>query len=116
MKLHAVKVIRLSRTLPSNPEFKIISIQMIKSVTSIGANYCEAQSAISKLDFIAKVRISLKESSETTYWLQIIQELLKEPNNNLDNTINESVELERILGRIIKTARTSLKNSNSPGT
>lgn len=112
MKSHAIVVIKISRSFPSNVEFKIIASQMIKSVTSIGANYREAQSATSKSDFIAKVRISLKEASESTYWLQLVHELLAEPNQELNQAVDESIELERILGSIIKTSKTNIKKKS----
>jgi len=63
----AVKTIKFTRTLPFNTENKIIRYQLIKSVTSTGANYEEAQAGSSRADFHNKVKISLKEMVETTY-------------------------------------------------
>ena len=103
----AVNVIKYSRNLPKNPEFKIIQYQFIKSVTSVGANYRESQSASSLADFRNKIYISLKEISETTYWLEIISSLLeseKEP-SPLNSLLIESRELEKILGSIIQKTK-----------
>ncbi len=57
----AIDVIKEVRSLPRNIEYKIICNQVIKSATSVGANYEEAQGAVSKADFINKIGISLKE-------------------------------------------------------
>ena len=80
----AISVIKYSRNLPKSPEFNIIQYQLIKSVTSVGANYRESQSASSLADFRNKVHISLKEISETTYWLEIISSLLESENGHID--------------------------------
>jgi len=68
----AVRIIRLSSTLPNTPEAKVIRSQMTKSGTSIGANYREANRARSKADFKNKIKICESEASETQYWLEII--------------------------------------------
>ncbi|HUT45581.1 MAG TPA: four helix bundle protein [Sedimentisphaerales bacterium] len=68
----AVRIIRLSSTLPNTPEARIIRSQMTKSGTSIGANYREANRARSKADFKNKIKICESEASETQYWLEII--------------------------------------------
>jgi len=71
----AVRIIRLSCTLPNTPEARVIKTQMTKSGTSIGANYREANRARSKADFKNKIRICESEASETQYWLEIIVKL-----------------------------------------
>ncbi len=70
-----VRIIRLSRTLPNTPEGRVIRTQMTKSVTSVGANYREANRARSKADFKNKITICESEASETKYWLEVIKEL-----------------------------------------
>lgn len=72
---------------------------MIKSSTSSGANYEEAQGASSKPDFFNKISISLKEMRESNYWLRIIKEV-KESDTELDFLLKESIELKNILGSI----------------
>jgi len=71
----AVRIIRLSRTLPNTPEARVIRTQMTKSGTSIGANYREANRARSKADFKNKIKICESETSETQYWLEVIVKL-----------------------------------------
>ena len=68
----AVRIIRLSSTLPNTPEARVIRSQMTKSGTSIGANYREANRVRSKADFKNKIKICESEASETQYWLEII--------------------------------------------
>ena len=100
-------VIKFSRNLPKSQEFEIIKYQLIKSATSVGANYQESQSASSLADFRNKIRISLKEISETSYWIQLVK-LIQEKSNNNSNVIpilQESKELEKILGRINQKIR-----------
>jgi four helix bundle protein len=68
----AVRIIRLSSTLPNSPEARVVRSQMTKSGTSIGANCREANRARSKADFKNKIKICESEASETQYWLEII--------------------------------------------
>lgn len=70
----AVRIIRLSNTLPNAPEGMVIRNQITKSGTSVGANYREANRARSRADFKNKIKICESESSETQYWLEIIIE------------------------------------------
>ncbi|OHB75513.1 MAG: hypothetical protein A2Z25_07320 [Planctomycetes bacterium RBG_16_55_9] len=68
----AVRIIRLSRTLPNTHEERVVRTQMTKSGTSIGANYREANRARNRADFRSKMRIRESEASETQYWLEVI--------------------------------------------
>ena len=68
----AVRIIRLSRTLPNTPEARVIRTQITKSGTSIGANYRKANRARSKADFRNKIKICESEARETQYWLEVI--------------------------------------------
>ena len=71
----AVRIIRLSTTLPNTPEGRVIRNQITKSGTSIGANYWEANRARSKADFKNKIKICESEASETQYWIEVILEI-----------------------------------------
>lgn len=77
-KEFAIKIIKMSSLLPDKPEYRVIRNQITKSGTSIGANYREANRSRSKKEFINRIRICEGESSETLYWLEIIQELVPE--------------------------------------
>ena len=74
-KKFAVRIIRLSVTLPNTPEGRVVKNQITKAGTSIGANYREANRARSKADFTNKIKICESEASETQYWLEIIVEV-----------------------------------------
>ena len=95
----AVDVIKMLRTLKGGNDLKIISNQLGKAATSSGANYEEAQAAVSRADFGYKVGISLKEMRESNYWLRILKELFPS-NKEIIRLTTESFELKNILGSI----------------
>jgi len=102
----SLKIISLYKKLQQEKEF-IISKQLLRSGTSIGANIEEALAGQSKRDFISKMSISSKEARETKYWLR----LLKESNlTNIDVTdiLSDIHELIRLLTAIVKTSQQSL--------
>lgn len=100
----AVRTINFLKTLPDSPEVKVIRYQLIKSSSSSGANYEEAQAGSSKADFTNKVRISLREMRESNYWLRLIKATIDKTFNinELEWLINESSELKKILGSIVQ--------------
>lgn len=102
--LFGVSVIKLLRTLPDTADLKIIKYQLVKSATSVGANYEEAQAGSSKADFVNKVNISLKEARETNYWLRMLVAIEGEKEDFLE-IVQESKEIKNILGAIVKKAR-----------
>ena len=80
--------------------------QVIRSSGSIGANYIEANEALSKKDFLMRVKISRKEAKETTYWLKLINETNELLNKvEFENLIQESIELKKILSAIIEKSK-----------
>ena len=85
-KIFSTNVIQLVTTLPKNKAADVISYQILKPATSIGANYREAARAESKADFIHKIGVVEKETNETLYWLELIKESLVQ-NNSVDNLI-----------------------------
>lgn len=87
----------------------IVSRQLLKSGTSIGANAMEAQNAESKADFIHKMRIAAKEAEETQFWLWLCQ--YSPSYQNCDLLIEKLDELNKIVGSIINTARKNLVNA-----
>ena len=103
----AISIIGLYNMLKVENEF-VISKQLLRSGTSIGANVEEGIHGQSMDDFIAKLSISLKEACETLYWLELLKvsEMTK---INLDSYIKDSNEIISILTRILKTSR---KNNN----
>ena len=68
----AVKIIRLSTTLPNTPEGRVVRNQITKAGTSVGANFREANRGRSRADFKNKIKICESEASETQYWIEVI--------------------------------------------
>jgi four helix bundle protein len=105
----AIKVVDVNRTLNKRNEF-VLSNQLLRSGTSVGANINEALSGVSKRDFQHKMGIAYKEANETEYWLK----LLKHYNTlETDLLIDDIAEIRRILSAIIVTTKTNLKQAQS---
>ena len=101
-KEFALNIIKVCNTVKSTKKESVLTNQLLRSGTSIGANIREAFSGHSKADFIAKLQISLKECSESEYWL----ELLIESGYCDDNAIlNDCIELKKLLVSSINTAK-----------
>ena len=94
-----------SPTLTENKKEFILSKQLLRSGTSIGANIAESQNAQSNLDFINKMSIALKETSETKYWLRLMEETGYLTDNESKSMIDDCMEIESILVKIIKTSK-----------
>ena len=103
----AVRVVNLCDFLnKEKKEFKIAD-QLYRSGTSIGANYSEAQCAISRNDFLAKVYISLKECNESLFWLQLLRRTKKINEEQFESIYSDCEELKRMLTSITKTTRSN---------
>ena len=102
----SLSIIRLYKELQDEREY-IISKQILRSATSVGANIEEAIAGQSKRDFLAKISISLKEARETHYWLRLLSE---SELTQIDVTILKSdiLEIVNILSAIVKTTRSNL--------
>ena len=99
----ALLVIKLARKLQDKREF-VISNQLLRAGTSIGANVEEAQAGQSKKDFIAKMAIASKEARETKYWLRLVREAGL-GDLAVDHELELVEELIRILTAIVKTSQ-----------
>ena len=98
----ALRIIRLYQHLQAKKEF-ILSKQVLRSGTSIGANVKEAQCAQTKKDFIAKMYIALKEAAETEYWLELLAESNFLPEDDAFHSIwNDNRVLLNLRGAITK--------------
>ena len=105
----AVRVVNLCKFLRRNGNEYVLSKQLLRSGTSIGANVAEAQRAQSKADFTAKMSIALKETNETMYWLRLLYRTEYLTKAAFDSMRADTEELLRILTAICKTAAASLK-------
>lgn len=105
--LFAVRVVKLVKSLPRGVAEEVIAKQLMRSATSIGANYREASHAQSSADFAAKLKICESEAAETLYWLQLLVKAELVPESQLKNLMMESEELVAIFTASTKTARLS---------
>jgi four helix bundle protein len=103
----SVTIIKLYKTLINNKEY-VLSKQLFRSGTSIGANVEEALGSSSKRDFIAKLTISRKECRETRYWLRLLKETEIGGHLNVESELNEVEQILRILYSIIRTSQSKL--------
>lgn len=106
-KKFSVRIVNLYKYLYSKKEF-VMSKQLLRCGTSIGANIAEALCAISKKDFLAKMYISFKECAETLYWLDILKETKYITEKEYDSVYNECKEIQSILASITKTTRNGI--------
>ncbi|MBO5445416.1 MAG: four helix bundle protein [Muribaculaceae bacterium] len=109
-KAFAIRIVRLKQWICKETKEYSLADQILRSGTSIGANISEAVDAVSDRDFINKLNISLKECSETKFWLDILMET-----NLINRAIYESMmedcnELYALLTSIIKTMNNKLKH------
>lgn len=102
----AVEIIRFTDGLPKNQAGRVISYQIIKSATSMGANYRAACRGRSKAEFHSKISITVEETDETQYWLEIIEEA------NLHNNQVELKRLHKETSEILAIVTTARKNNN----
>jgi len=98
----ALKVLLYCELLEENKKF-VISRQLLRSGTSVGANVREAQNAESKADFIHKIKLAAKEADETEYWLLLCKNVPSYPFE--DQLLTDVRELIKILSKIISTSR-----------
>ena len=101
----AVSVVKFCFEIQDKKKEYVISRQLLKSATSIGANIEEAQGAISKAEFIAKIQIALKEAKETKYWVRLISDAGIYSNGHSDQILKDCGEIIIILTSILKTAK-----------
>jgi four helix bundle protein len=104
-----VNTLKFLRKLPDDYIYRIPKGQVARSSVSIGANYEEAQGAVSKKDFANKIGISYKEARETLYWFRILHQLYDEEKyrNEFKFFLKESQELKNIFAAIKKSSKTS---------
>ena len=106
-KNYALRIIRLYRALPRSTESEIMGRQLLRSGTSVGAQFREGYRAKSKADFISKLTGSLQELDESLYWLELLGEADVFPVEKPAPFLQETNELLAILTTIIKGQRNS---------
>lgn len=104
-KLFAIRIIRLYQFLCNEKKEFVLSKQILRSGTSIGANVKEAIRGQSKADFYAKMSISLKEASETEYWLELLSETGYIEPQQFESIYKDCQEIIKLLVSITKTVK-----------
>ncbi len=107
--VYGATIIKLVESLPSTIAGRRIGDQLLRSGTSVGANFEEAQGAESKNDFAHKLQIALKELRESNYWLRLLAKTEMLPLETLVAVIDESAQLKAILSKSIATVKGTAK-------
>ncbi|MCL2176762.1 MAG: four helix bundle protein [Firmicutes bacterium] len=103
----AIRVVNLYKYLSEDKREFILSKQLLKSATSVGANVAEAQHATSKKDFANKMAIASKEANETKYWLELLRETDYLTDEQFDSIYKDCIEIVKLLVSIVKNSNTS---------
>ncbi|OGH24604.1 MAG: hypothetical protein A3B47_03740 [Candidatus Levybacteria bacterium RIFCSPLOWO2_01_FULL_39_24] len=101
----SINIIKFLEKLSYKVSLKIISDQLIRCITSVGANIVEAKASSSKREFLNYFQISLKSANEAKYWLAMLRELLPEEGKNINVFIQELDEISRIIGTSVLTMK-----------
>ena len=104
----AARIVKLHQHLIKNKKETIISKQIVRSGTSIGANINEANYGQSKADFISKMHIALKETAETEYWIKLLYKTDYIDHKMGKSLLKDCLELKKILISSINTAKANL--------
>jgi len=108
-KLFALRCIRLFKTLNRDPTAVVLGKQLLRSATSIGANYRAACRARSQADFLSKITVVEEEADESQYWLELMVESGTVPEAKVVELIKEAGELTAIFTASGKTARSNIR-------
>lgn len=109
-KAFAVRIVKLYKWLKESHQEFVLSKQLLRAGTSIGANLAEARGGITKADFVNKLHIALKECKETVYWLELLHATDYLTAEQYESINADAVELEKLLTASLKT----LKNQQQP--
>lgn len=105
----AIRIIRLYKFLIEDKKEFILSKQLLRSGTAIGALIKEAEHAQSKADFLNKMNVALKEANETEYWLMLLKDTEFISTKEFDSIETDCAEILRLLISIVKSTKASLK-------
>ncbi len=101
----AIRIVNLYKYLNEEKSEYILSKQLLRSGTSIGANVAESQAAQSNADFVNKLNIALKETLESKYWIELLTETNYLTIEQGKSLLNDCTEIENILAQIVKTTK-----------
>ncbi|KVV15368.1 four helix bundle protein [Flavobacterium sp. TAB 87] len=106
----AIRIVKLYQYLSVEKREYILSKQLLRSGTSVGAMIRESEHAESKLDFIHKLAIAQKEANETVYWLQLLKATNYLNDKEYENIIIDAVEILKLITSILKTTKAQIIN------
>ena len=112
-KKFAVRVVNLYKYLRNCKKEYVLSKQLLRSGTSIGANLAESECAASRRDFINKIYIALKECAETVYWLDLLYETNYLNEQEFTSMKNDCEEMRKMMSSTTKTVKATLQTQNS---
>ena len=112
-KKFSVRIINLYKYLCDKKNEYVLSKQILRSGTSIGANIAESECAISKKDFLSKIYIALKESAETLYWLDLLYETEYITDSQYESLYSDCEEIKKMLSSTTKTINSTIRSQNS---
>lgn len=101
----AIRIVRLYQHLSTAKREYILSKQLLRSGTSIGANIEEAIGAQSRPDFVSKISVAYKEARETSYWIRLLKDTEYLTPTQFTSILNDADELRRIIASILKSAK-----------
>ncbi|MGM9777792.1 MAG: four helix bundle protein [Prevotella sp.] len=109
-KQFAIRIIRLYQFLNNSKHEYVISKQLLRSGTSIGANVTEATCAFSKKDFLSKMYIAFKECAESLYWLELLHDTDFLDDSQYQSMYNDCISLKSLLSSITKTTAEAINS------
>ena len=104
-KQFAIRIVKMFRSLPKTDEGRVLGKQVLRSGTSVAANYRAVCRSRSRADFISKLAVVTEEIDETAFWLELLIETGIVPKTKMDKLLAEANELTRIFGSSVHTAR-----------
>ena len=102
---YSIEIIKFLETLPEKKIYWVISDQLLRAATSIGANIVEAKASSSRKDFIKFYEISLKSANETKYWLGLLRDATDADKNKVSQLLKEVEEISKMLGSSLLTLK-----------
>ena len=112
-KKFSVRIVNLYKYLCDKKNEYVLSKQILRSGTSIGANIAESECAISKKDFLSKIYIAFKESAETLYWLDLLYETEYITDSQYESLYADCEEIKKMLSSTTKTINSTIHSQNS---
>jgi four helix bundle protein len=109
-KQFALRILTMCHSLPAGDQARMISRQVMRSATSMAANYRAVCRARSKAEFISKLGVVIEEADETVFWLELLVEAGVMPQRRMAGLVREANELLAIFGASVRTAKLSARH------